>query len=877
MIFLVQICRSSAATFSVTNLTDSGAGSLRQAILNANTNPGPSSITFNLTGAGPFTLTPASAYAVLTNPVTIDATTLTNYAGTPLVELRGTVAGAGAYGLHLAGGGSTVRGLSITRFDGAGVCLASSGNVIEGSYIGFMTSSNQGNGVGVLLQGGAAYNRIGGTGTPARNVISGNNSDAIQINGAEAGSNLVQGNFIGTHPSGSLTLKNGGDGVAILDAPGNVIGGITAGAGNLISGNNRGVFLNGSGARFNRVEGNLVGTDVSGLLELKNELTCIVLQDAPYNVIGGTVAGARNVISGSKGSGLYLRGNGTTNILIQGNFIGADAAGGLGLGNKLYGVRVEGGANNVVGGTNEGAGNFIADNKYSGVLVDGGQCAVLGNSIHTNGGGITLLNGANNNAGAPVLTSATNNLGGTQFRGTLSSTPGTIFRIEFFASPSINDAKQYLGSSSVTTDGAGLGSVDKVLTTGTITNQFVVATATDPFGNTSEFSTSRAVVFHGRPLITTGPQSLAGASGSATLLVIDASGTPAVTYRWFLNGVLLPTATNASLVFSPLAFGDAGSYTVVVSNSLGVLTSTVPAVLTVLGGIADQTGYVLRRLLVTNVVTDPGQPANRWTHRLADGAPAGARISTNRGIFYWVPARDQAPATNLIEIVATDDSVPPVSATNAFQVFVTDYLALELGQTVLRAGDTSNVPVTTFASAAVTNVTFILEASETRLTNLWVESLLPAVAPGSLQSAGTGRYALTFEALSGQSLVGTQTLARLHFLAVTNEGSAFVPLTLSSVTATQSTGAFMPRLLGYSGRAAVVEEESLVELLAEGNDRHTLILYGKVGTNYTVEGTASLLAPATWTLLWQVTLTNLSQAFPGLTNTGAAGFYRAYE
>jgi Concanavalin A-like lectin/glucanases superfamily/Immunoglobulin domain/Bacterial Ig domain/Immunoglobulin I-set domain len=283
--------------------------------------------------------------------------------------------------------------------------------------------------------------------------------------------------------------------VAILNAPGNVIGGMAAGAGNLISGNNRGVFLSGAGARFNRLEGNLVGTDVTGLLDLKNEITCVRLQDAPDNVIGGTVPGARNVISASKGSGIYLSGSGTTNVLIQGNFIGTDAAGGLDLGNSIYGVRIEGGANNLVGGTSAGAGNLIAYNKYSAVLVDGGQCAILGNSIYENDAGISLINGGNSFPIRPVLTAATNSLGATRILGRLNSTPNTTFRVELFASPlSFDDGKSYLDAVSVATDASGLGTFNLLLPTGSIFAQFATATATDPFGNTSEFSSARTIV-----------------------------------------------------------------------------------------------------------------------------------------------------------------------------------------------------------------------------------------------------------------------------------------------------------------------------------------------------------------------------------------------
>src|SRR4051812_28403414 len=90
------------ATFNVTSTSDSGAGSLRQAILNANTTAGANTITFQISGGKPYTINLASALPVITNTVTIDATTQTGYSNAPVVELNGTGAGSGAAGLQFA-------------------------------------------------------------------------------------------------------------------------------------------------------------------------------------------------------------------------------------------------------------------------------------------------------------------------------------------------------------------------------------------------------------------------------------------------------------------------------------------------------------------------------------------------------------------------------------------------------------------------------------------------------------------------------------------------------------------------------------------------------------------------------------------------------
>ena len=128
---------AAAATYTVTTVADSGAGTLRQAILNANANPGLDTIVFNISGTGPFTITPASAFPTITDPVVIDGTTQANYAGTPLIEINGSSLASGTDGLHIVAGGSTARGLAINRCPRDAIRLESLGtNVIQGNFLG---------------------------------------------------------------------------------------------------------------------------------------------------------------------------------------------------------------------------------------------------------------------------------------------------------------------------------------------------------------------------------------------------------------------------------------------------------------------------------------------------------------------------------------------------------------------------------------------------------------------------------------------------------------------------------------------------------------------------------------------------------------------
>src|SRR6185436_9177479 len=108
-------------------------------------------------------------------------------------------------------------------------------------------------------------NNIGGTLPGARNIISGNNQNGIYLYLAGASNNLIQGNFIGTDLTGTASLANSGSGIGITNAAANTIGGIVSGAGNLISGNNNiGIYFQGTGASRNVVQGNFIGTDVTG-------------------------------------------------------------------------------------------------------------------------------------------------------------------------------------------------------------------------------------------------------------------------------------------------------------------------------------------------------------------------------------------------------------------------------------------------------------------------------------------------------------------------------------------------------------------------------------------------------------------------------------
>jgi hypothetical protein len=225
-----------------------------------------------------------------------------------------------------------------------------------------------------------------------------------------------------------------------------------------------------------------------------------------YNAVGGATAGERNVVSGNDSHGVIVFGAGAKGNKVVGNYVGTDASGTKDLGNSQEGVFISA-PNNIVGGTTVGERNVISGNGGDGVLVSGANTTgnrVLSNSVSSNDGlGIDLLGGTENAAGVtandpkdpdtgpnnlqnfPVVTS----VGKSAIKGTLSSKPGTTYAVQLFSNPAGTDeGKTLVGQASVTTDGSGNASFSVKPSSEVAKGHTVTATATDPEGNTSEFS-----------------------------------------------------------------------------------------------------------------------------------------------------------------------------------------------------------------------------------------------------------------------------------------------------------------------------------------------------------------------------------------------------
>ena len=465
------------ATTYIVNTTDdvdegacnTGHCSLREAINAANGDAVTSTIAFNIPMSDPgfsattshWSIRPTSSLPTITAPVVIDGYTQpgaspnTNGPGLGLntvlkIELDGTNAGANANGLHLTGGDSTVRGLVINRFDESGVLLET--------------------------KGGTA----------------------------------IEGNFIGTDVTGISDLGNGYDGVRVEDTPNHTIGGMTTQVRNIISGNRfTGVRIGLADATGNLVQGNLIGTDVTGTIALGNE-DGVHIMFASSNTIGGTNATARNVISGNVAHGLTISGPASGN-LIQSNYIGISINGATSLGNGGWGVVITGASGNRIGGISIGAANTIAYNGGDGVYPKGGtENSIQSNSIFGNGNlgidfnddGITpndpgdADSGPNNLQNFPVLASAQLDTNGTLAveYSVDSATANSAYplQIELFKADADGEEGQtFLGSDTYTSSDAQNAKsmiIGGAAGLGLVGGDVIVGTATDANNNTSEFS-----------------------------------------------------------------------------------------------------------------------------------------------------------------------------------------------------------------------------------------------------------------------------------------------------------------------------------------------------------------------------------------------------
>src|SRR5262245_59505973 len=572
---LLFVARGVLASTIMVNSTadtvaDDGVCTLREAITAANSNaasgatggecaggeasPTVDTITFDIPGAGVHTITPVGGSAggsdlpFITEAVTIDGYTQpgsqpnTNATGAinavPLIEVDGS--GSGHCFFVFNSGTNTIRGLVINGCHAEAIGLESgSTTFIEGNFIGTNATGTAAQGldagISMFVQGGGLTFTVGGTTPAVRNLLSGITNTAISVftNLNSSIAATVQGNLIGTDKTGMLAVPN-----------------------------TNGIGAGGQGS------------------------------DTMVLTIGGSATGAGNVISGNRGSAIQLNGF-TANSVIQGNLIGTAVDGTSPLGNGGVAIHT-GDAPVTIGGTSTGEGNVIAYNGsdaffHPAVFVETTKSGTLiaGNSIFANVGlGIDLDplgltpnddgdpdTGANGRQNFPVLAGIFP--GGTSVGGTLNSTLNTTFRIEVFANdacdPSGNGGGQSFvrANDAVTTDGSGHADFTVTFAQSLPAGTILTATATAPDNSTSEFGPCTAAPPTTTSTTTTTSTSSTAASSTSTSSPTTTTSTSSPTTSTSTSSPTTSTSTS-----SPATSTSTLSPTTSTSTSIQPPTST---------------------------------------------------------------------------------------------------------------------------------------------------------------------------------------------------------------------------------------------------------------------------------------------------------------
>ncbi len=287
--------------------------------------------------------------------------------------------------------------------------------------------------------------------------------------------------------------------------------------------------------------------------------------------------------------------------------------------------------------------------------------------------------------------------------------------------------------------------------------------------------------------------------------------------------------------------------------------------------VPDQIAYVLTTLVVTNQVNNSDSPV---IYTLADGAPSGATINPDSGVFSWSPARNQARSTNEITIIASGSDSPSVRATNQFIVVVQDYVEVGLGRMSVQTGSSNFVSVQLDTSASLTHLQIDITTTDPRLAALGLAVQAASVATATLSTVGENKWRLDFTAAPGQTLPYATQLAHLWFKADSDQAE-LLPLRILGTTNTTAEGTVVAHTLTIDGAATILTAAPMLKALPMVENHPQLLMHGNPEESYEI--LYSPVLPATsWQSVWQGSMpADCVISITSLTNTGPSMFFRS--
>ena len=599
----------------------------------------------------------------------------------PIVEVDGSATNPGTVGLNITAGSSTISGLTINNYTTAISISEKGGNTIAGVFIGTNTGGTTSSGAiseGIVIDG-VGNNTIGGTATSSRNLILG----SIVIKNAEADNNVVKGNYIGTDAAGTILLGSGGSVEIQAGASNNTVGGdgegnlivrgglssviLEGGAdNNTVQGNLIGSDVNGTADLGNHLLGVSIQNGASN-----NQI------GGPSSSLG-----AGNVIVGALEEGIFIGGVTSTGNVIEGNYIGTDVGGTIDLGNGNNGILVANtvGDHEIKDNTiafNGQAGIALLSNAGTSTsmlrneIYSNGQLGIdlEFNGVNFNEPGDSDT-GVNNLQNYPSIDFATSS--SILIAGTLNSLPNTQFRLEFFSNSSCDssgygEGETYLGFLDVTTDGSGNASFFLPLENTVPVGHYITATATDPNDNTSEFSECQLVV--------SGAADVADVSVTKTDMVdpvnegdylvyvaVVVNNGPDDAQNIVLTDTLPGTVTFVSSTPSTPTCTESGG---TVTCNLGTMVAGATTTVVILV-MADQQGDLTNNVSVTSDTADSNIPNNSANEITTVSPPASADLEVTK-------TADPDPA-NIGQPLLYEINVYNAGPSDAQNVLLTDVL-----------------------------------------------------------------------------------------------------------------------------------------------------------------------------------------------------------